>query len=61
MANESIKLYALKRHVPFWKIAEKLEIHESTFSRKLRRELAADEKAQIRSIIDALAKKNETK
>lgn len=61
MANESIKLYALKKQVPFWKIAEKLNIHESTFSRKLRHELTAEEKAQIRSFIDELAKKKEAK
>ena len=56
MANEAIKIYALKKQVPFWQIAESMGIHESTFSRKLRHELPPEAQAEIRSIIDQLAK-----
>jgi hypothetical protein len=38
----------------FYEVAEKLGIADTTFSRKLRHELSAEDKAKIRAIIDQL-------
>lgn len=55
MANRDIKLRAAGLGVRLWEIAKELEIADSNFSRKLRRELPAEEKEKIFSIIDRLA------
>ncbi len=51
MANEDVKLEARGNGVPLWQIAEKLGISEPTITRRLRKELNAEEKAKIRAII----------
>ena len=52
--NSDIRNEAKKAGVKLWQIAELLNITDSTFSRKLRRELTADEKAAIIAIINEL-------
>ena len=42
-----------------WEIAEKLEVTDGNFSRKLRRELPAEEKQRIFSLIDEIAAEKE--
>lgn len=49
--NNDIRNEAKKADVKLWQIAERLNITDSHFSRKLRKELSAEEKAQIRAII----------
>jgi len=55
MNNIDIKLKAAASGVPLWKIADKLGIADTSFSRKLRKELPDDEKKRIFDIIENLA------
>lgn len=55
MKNIDIRVYAIERNVKLWQIATELHITDSSFSRKLRRELSKEEKQQIYEIIDKLA------
>lgn len=55
MQNKDVRNYARIKDVRLWKIAEKLNLHDSNFSRLLRHELSDDKKAEIRAIIDELA------
>ena len=52
--NTDIKQTAKEAGVKLWQIAEKLNLQDSNFSRKLRKELPEAEKAKIRSIIAEL-------
>lgn len=56
MKNIDIRLYASRRGVRLWEIAERLEMQDSNFSRKLRKELPAEEKERIKVIIDEIVK-----
>lgn len=60
LMNNDIKRKAKSKGVKLWEVAQKLGISDSNFSRKLRYELSIEEKNEILSIIDELAKK-ETK
>lgn len=51
MANKLIREICKERKVRMWELADALQIHENTLSRKLRKELPAEEKARIMSII----------
>ena len=55
MCNKDIRDYARIKDVRLWKIAEKLNMQDSNFSRELRHELSDDKKAEIFKIIDELA------
>ena len=57
--NSKIKNYARLKKVKLWQVAEKLGLHDSNFSRKLRHELSAQETKQIIQIIDDLTKEQE--
>ena len=59
MKNIDIRSYASRRGVRLWEIAEKLELQDSNFSRKLRKELPEDEKERIKGIIDEIVKERE--
>lgn len=54
-ANADIKAKARKKGVFYYEIAERLQMVDSALSRKLRRELPADEKQRIISLIDEIA------
>ncbi|MBR4626547.1 MAG: hypothetical protein IKO47_02380 [Ruminococcus sp.] len=54
--NMKIRTYAQQMDVKLWEIAEKLGMQDSNFSKKLRRELNADETARIMTVIDELAR-----
>ena len=56
--NSVLRDYALSKNVKLWQIAEKLGLHDSNFSRKLRHELTAQETEKIIRIIDVLAKEH---
>lgn len=56
MNNKDIREEAKKNGVKLWQIAEALGMYDGNFSRKLRHELAAEEKDKIRAIIKKLAK-----
>lgn len=55
LKNQEIRTAAKNKNIYLWQIAEKLGMQDSAFSRKLRRELSAAEKAKIMSIIDELS------
>lgn len=55
MKNKKIRETANEKGVKLWKIADKLGICDGTFSRKLRKELSADETAHILGIIEEIA------
>ena len=59
MNNQEIRQRAKEKGVKLWEIAEKLNINDGNFSRKLRREFSAEEKAMIFNIIDEIAKERE--
>lgn len=54
-ANQDIRTAAKQNGVFLWEIAEKLDVTDGNFSRKLRRELPAEEKRRIFSLIDEIA------
>lgn len=56
MQNLDIRNYAMQKNVKLWQIASKLGINDGNFSRKLRVELSDEKKAEIKAIIDELAK-----
>ena len=55
MANQDIRDTAKECHVRHWEIADKLGYSADWFSRKLRKELAEDEKFKIFGIIGEIA------
>lgn len=56
MANKLIREAADSNGIRHWQIAERLNMHEGNFSRKLRHELPADEQERIMQIIADIAK-----
>ena len=59
-SNKDIKTTARKKGVYLWEVAEKLNIIDCNFSRKLRHELPEAEKQEIYKIIDELAEEKAT-
>lgn len=55
-ANNDIRREAAAFGVKLWEIAEAYGCVDTTFSRKLRREFSAEEKAKIFAIIKQLSK-----
>ena len=55
MRNKAIKDYAKEKGVLLWEIAEKLNICDSNFSRRLRKEFSEAEAKQIYAIIDSIS------
>lgn len=58
LANLDIREYAKNKNVNIYQVAEYLKISDSTMTRKLRSELDQKEKAEIKKIINKLAKGN---
>ena len=61
MSNLDVRTIAKENGVRLWEIADKLGISEPTITRKLRRELPADEKQKILAIIDEIAAAKQNK
>ena len=55
MCNQDIRQTATKSSVRLWRIADALGITDSSFSRKLRKELPQEEKERIFSILQKLS------
>lgn len=53
--NQDIKIRASEANVKLWKIAEALGIADTTFSKRLRKDLPQEEKERIFSIIKELS------
>lgn len=58
-SNLDIRKKAKSKGVYLWEIAEKLEISECYFIRKLRHELLQEEKDKIFNIIDEIVKERD--
>ena len=58
MYNKDIRRTAAGSGVKLWQIADALGITDSSFSRKLRKELPQEEKEKIFSIIQKLSQSN---
>lgn len=56
MTNQDIRQAATRAGVKLWQIADALEIADTTFSRKLRKELSQADKNRIFSIITELSR-----
>ncbi len=56
LKNQQIRAAAKASGVKLWEIAERLNINDGNFSRKLRRELPEAEQEQILAIIAEIAK-----
>lgn len=54
-SNKDIRAAAAAAGVFLWQIAEAIGVTDGTFSRKLRRELPDDEKAEILQVIQKLS------
>ncbi len=59
MENKEIRAEAKAVGVRLWEIAERLGMRDDAFSRKLRRELPAEEQGRILAIIDQIAAERE--
>lgn len=54
--NQDIRQAAKDTGVKLWKIADRLNLNDGNFSRKLRKELTPDQKQTIFTIINELVK-----
>lgn len=59
-SNKDIRVAAAAAGVFLWQIAEAIGVTDGTFSRKLRRELPDDEKAEILQVIQNLSTSSKT-
>lgn len=59
-SNIEIREKAKQNNVKLWEVAEKLNINDGNFSRKLRKELPTAEKERILSIIEDIASGRDT-
>ena len=55
LCNIDIRTAAKQNGVRLWEVADWLNVSEPTITRKLRRELPADEKQRIISLIDEIS------
>ncbi len=55
MTNEDVRQKAASAGIKLWQIADALHMTDGNFSRKLRKELSAETKEQIYSIIRELS------
>lgn len=55
LANTEIREAAKRNGVRLWQVAEGIGITDASFSRKLRRELPAEERERVLNVIDKLA------
>ena len=53
-ANQDIRSAAKAANIPLWKIADAMNCSEPTITRKLRREMSAEEKTIFFSVIQQL-------
>lgn len=61
MENQEVRNYAQKHGVKLWEIAEAIGYTDTTFSRKLRRELSATQQEHICQIIEKIAERKAEK
>jgi len=57
--NREIRATAIKNKVRFWQIADRLGIHEGTFTKRLRYEFNTADKTEVLEIIERISKERE--
>ena len=58
MSGTEIKAYILEQGVRLWQVAQKLNMNDGNFSRKLRNNFTDAEVKQIKTIVQELKQKN---
>ncbi len=58
MSGAEIKAYILEQGVRLWQVAQKLNMNDGNFSRRLRKDFTDDEVKQIKTIVKELKQKN---
>lgn len=53
--NKELKDYIKEKNVPMWRVAERLNIADSSFSRMLRYDITEAKIAEIKAVTDELA------
>jgi len=56
--NEDVRSLVKEVGVKLWQVAEKLNLNDGNFSRKLRKELSPDDKKRVYAAIEELTKEN---
>ena len=56
MSNTEIRAELKASKIPYWKIADKLGVHENTIIRKMRKELSAEDRSSFYKAIEAIKK-----
>lgn len=59
VANKEIRDAAKEAGICLWQVAEKLGVSDGNFSRKLRRELPAEDREKVLSIIRELSQEKQ--
>lgn len=59
MNNNDIRMMARNQDVRLWEIADKLNMHDSNFSKMLRKELPSEKKEHIYKIINEIVKERD--
>lgn len=55
MQNIDIKNHMKSKHICSWEVAEKLNIHESTFCKWFRKPLTKEQETQVLSVIEEIS------
>ena len=58
LPGAEIKAYILEQGLRLWQVAQKLNMNDGNFSRKLRNNFTDDEVKQIKAIVKELKQKN---
>lgn len=59
-ANPRIMERKTAKNLPFWRIADEMNVCEATLQRRLRHQLPTDQEAEVLEAIDRAAEKMET-
>ena len=60
MSPTEIKALLKAERIPYWRLADKLGVHENTIVRKLRHELSDSEQKRFAEAIEAIKAQKET-
>ena len=54
MTNAEIRTELKSAKIPYWRIADKLGVHENTIVRRMRKELSEDDRKKFLAAIDTI-------
>lgn len=58
MTGTEVKAYILEQGIRLWQVAQKLNMNDGNFSRRLRKDFTDEEVKQIKTIVKELKQKN---